>query len=121
MSSEQPTSGAQGLIESSLPSNVFSPREGPIPAPSSTEPVVIPSPPKGDNSAPPSITPTPETKKEGITFQQFFIGILFLVLTGFAIFYGWILGQSEGRGYLLYIQSFGAWLRSWFVKPTPVV
>jgi hypothetical protein len=126
MSSEQSTSGAQGLVQSTLPSNTFTQKEpvlkeGPIidyPA----QPVVNPPPPSGDNSPPPAITnATPATKKEGITFQQFFISILFLVLTGAAIYYGWTLGQLEGRGYLLYVQSFGSWLRSWFVKPTPSV
>ena len=104
------TSGAQGLIQSTLPSNEFSAKES------------ASKPPPVDNSAPPGIKcPTPETKKEGITFEQFFISILFLVLTGLAVFYGWTLGQSEGRVYLLYVQSFGTWLRSWFVRPTPVV
>ena len=94
---------------------------GPVLAPSSNPTPATPT-PAGDNSPPPAITnATPATKKEGITFQQFFISILFLVLTGAAIYYGWTLGQLEGRGYLLYVQSFGSWLRSWFVKPTPSV
>jgi hypothetical protein len=91
-------------------------REGPIPAPTN-----LPSPtiynPFGDNSAPPAIqNPTPPTKNE-VDFVKIFSTILYFIFSGIAIYYGWTLGQKEGREYLLYVQSFGPWLRSWFVRP----
>lgn len=91
-------------------------QEGPIPAPSSTAPVIIPPPPSGNNSAPPPLTSTPPTKKEGMTLQDLILSILYLVFTGYAIYYGWVLGQTRGREYLLYVQSYGPWLRSWFTR-----
>jgi hypothetical protein len=87
-----------------------------------TSPAVFSGPPKADNSAPPPITnPTLPTKKEGIRLSDIVLGILYLVFTGYAIFYGWMYGQQIGRDYLLYIQSWGLWFRSWFIRPTPVV
>jgi hypothetical protein len=77
---------------------------------------------KKDNSAPPPIeNPTPPTKNDPVPFSQIVGSFVFMILAGFAIYYGWILGQSQGRAYLLYIQSFGPWLRSFFVTPKPVV
>ena len=67
------------------------------------------------NSAPPPLVSTPPTKKEGMSFQSFITGILFLVLGAVAIWYGWVLGQYYGRPFLLYFQAWGAWIRGWFV------
>jgi hypothetical protein len=92
------------------------PREGPIPAPSSTPPVIIPSPPPGDNSPPPALTSTPPTKKEGVSFQSFVVSILSIIFTGYAIYYGWTMGQQYAREYLMYTQSLGLWTRSWFTS-----
>lgn len=83
-----------------------------------TTPSTIAAPPVVDNSAPPGVVVTPPTKKEGVSIQDFIVTILGLVFMGYGIYYGWILGQQKGREYLLYMQSFGPWLRSWFVKPT---
>jgi hypothetical protein len=70
--------------------------------------------------APPAITnPTPPTKKEGF-LKEFVLGIFYLIFTGYAIYYGWIYGQQNGRQYLLYVQSWAPWLRSWFIRPAPV-
>jgi hypothetical protein len=96
--------------------SIFAPAEGPIPAPSGPA-VVIPAPPSGDNSAPPALTTTPKTQKSGIAFKDLLLGIFYFIFTAYAIYYGWILGQQKGREYLLYIQSFGPWVRSFFVKP----
>lgn len=90
------------------------PVEGPIPAPSSGAPVIIPPPPPGNNSPPPLIISTPPTKKEGFNFKDLIVSILYLVFTGYAIYYGWFMGQQHAREYLLYVQSYGPWLRSWF-------
>jgi hypothetical protein len=91
-------------------------KEGPIPAPSTAMPVVIPAPPKGNNSPPTATSETPATKKEGISFQDFVVSIFYLIFTGYAIYYGWTLGLRHGREYLMYVQSYGPWLRSWFVR-----
>ena len=92
-------------------------QEGPIPAPSGTptpdQPIST-----GNNSPPPAITnPTPETKNDPIPLSQIVSGFVFIILAGFAVFYGWILGQTEGRTFLLYVQTFGPWIRGWFVRP----
>lgn len=111
MSAPEATSG----VPFTTPS-VF--REGPIPAPSASTPPI--QQPKGDNGAPPAIlNVTPPTKKEGF-LKEFVLGILYLVFTGYAIYYGWMYGQQKGREYLLYLQSWGPWLRSWFVRPPPL-
>lgn len=86
-----------------------------------TSPAELSSVPKVDNSAPPPIlSTTPPTKKEGISFQDLIITIFYLIFTGYAIYYGWVFGQQKGRDYLLYVQSIGTWLRSWFVRPPPL-
>jgi hypothetical protein len=89
---------------------------GPQPAtgPAPTQPVTQPV---GNNSAPPAITnPTPATKPTGPNIAEVIGFILFVILSGFGIYYGWVLGMQKGREYLLFIQSFGPWLRSWFVR-----
>jgi len=101
------------IIPSTSPAAI---KEGPIPAPSTAMPVIIPPAPKGNNSPPPSTSQTPPTKKEGMSFQDLIVSIFYLVFTGYAIYYGWILGQRHGREYLMYVQTFGPWLRSWFVR-----
>lgn len=115
MSVPQGTSVVPSTAPSILPD--FSPevKEGPIPAPQGP-PVVIPPPPPGNNSPPPPIQSTPPTKKEGISFKTLVLGILKIIFTLYAIYYGWILGQQHGREYLLYVQSYGPWLRSWFTS-----
>ena len=113
---------------SSIPASVLSSllqskntQEGPQPAPGSTPTPVIPT-PSGDNSAPPPITnTTPPTKPNAPSLTVIISSILFFVLAGVAIYYGWTLGTQKGRDYLLFIQSFGPWLRSFFVRPRPVV
>jgi hypothetical protein len=91
-------------------------KEGPIPAPSTASPVIIPPAPMGNNSPPSGISQTPAPKKEGISFQDLIMSIFYLIFTGYAIYYGWTLGQMHGREYLIYVQSFGLWLRSWFTQ-----
>jgi hypothetical protein len=69
------------------------------------------------NSAPPPIEhPTPETKNDPIPFSQIVGGFVFIILAYFAIYYGWVLGQFQGREYLLYVQSFGPWVRDMAIK-----
>lgn len=69
------------------------------------------------NSAPPPITnPTPPTKNDPIPFSQIVGGFVFMILAYFAIYYGWVLGQFQGREYLLYVQSFGPWVRDMAIK-----
>ena len=115
MNAPQATSG----VPLTSPSTLQIPT-GPIPAPSSAPDVIIPQ-PTGNNSAPPPIlSTTPPTKKEGTSFQDLIITIFYLIFTGYAIYYGWVFGQQKGRDYLLYVQSIGAWLRSWFVRPAPL-
>lgn len=109
MSAPQGTTGVPSTSPSIVP-------EGPIPAPSTTPAVTIPSSPAGNNSAPPGVSPTPPTKKEGITFHSLVVSIVSLIFMGYAIYYGWIMGQQHGQEYLLYVQSFGPWLRSWFTR-----
>lgn len=113
--------GLGDSLRAALPSSLTgsgNPPLGPVPAPSSTDTLPIkPSP--GDNSAPPPVATTPVTQKQGLTIQQIIVGILFFIFTGYAIYYGWILGQQEARVYLLYVQSFGPWLRGFFVRPPP--
>ena len=99
------------LNTSSVPADIQT-QLGPIPGPSTPPSQAVPK-PAGDNSAPPAIlNPTPATKNE-IPLSQIIGGFVFLILAGFAIMYGWALGQTQGRSYLLYIQSFGTWIRSW--------
>lgn len=93
------------------------PKEGPIPAPTTPTPPIIE--PTGDNGPPPAITSTPPTKKEGF-LKEMVLMILYIYFTGIAIYYGWTYGQQTGRDYLLYVQSWGPWLRSWFTRPPPV-
>jgi hypothetical protein len=112
MSSPEATSG----VPTTTPADIPKP-EGPIPAPSQATSYIVPNPPAGNNSAPPAVSTTPPTKKEGMTFQDLIVSILYLIFTGYAIYYGWILGQRHGGQYLAYVQSIGIWLRSWFVRP----
>ena len=94
--------------------------EGPQPAPGATPTPDKPA-PKGDNSAPPAITnPTPLTPADAPSLASVVGSILFFILAGFGIYYGWVLGMQKGREYLLFVQSFGSWLRSFFVRPVPV-
>lgn len=82
-----------------------------------TNPPTDTTPPPGDNSAPPGIPVIPPPKKE-LSPQEMLMGFLFLVLSIIGIYFGWTLGIQEGRGYLLFIQSFGPWIRSWFTART---
>jgi hypothetical protein len=87
--------------------------EGPDILPSN--PQTDTTPPPGDNSAPPPIPVIPAPKKE-ISLQEILMGILFLVLSVAGIYFGFTLGLEEGRGYLLFVQSFGPWIRGWFTS-----
>ena len=87
--------------------------EGPDVLP--TNPPTDTTPPPGDNSAPPGIPVIPPPKKE-ISPQEMFMSFLFIVFCVVGIYFGLTLGMSEGRGYLLFIQSFGPWIRSWFTS-----
>jgi len=94
--------------------------EGPDVLP--TNPPTDTTPPPGDNSAPPPIHGIPPPKKE-ISPQELFMGFLFILFSVAGIYFGLTLGMTEGRGYLLFVQSFGPWIRSWFTSrhalPTP--
>ena len=89
------------------------PTEGPNILP--TNPPTDTTPPEGDNSAPPGIHAIPPPKKE-ISPQEMIMSFLFIVFCCVGIYFGLTLGMSEGRGYLLFIQSFGPWIRSWFTS-----
>ena len=87
------------------------PAEGPV--------IVMPNPPTdttpppGDNGAPPARPPNIPPPNNSISFQDVFINILFVILCGLAIYYGWIFGEQYARTYLVYWQSWGPWWRSW--------
>jgi hypothetical protein len=87
--------------------------EGPDVLP--TNPPTDTTPPPGDNSAPPPIHGIPPPKKE-ISPQEMFMSFLFILFSAVGIYFGITLGMSEGHGYLLFIQSFGPWIRSWFTS-----
>lgn len=90
------------------------PPEGPIIVNTNPQPDL--SPPEGDNGAPRARLRDLEPPPEPIDFQNILMNILFLIVCGFAIYYGWGFGQEFGRGYLLYWQSWGPWWRSWFTS-----
>lgn len=91
-----------------------SPKEGPNILP--TNPPADTSPAPGDNSAPQAIDSAPPPKGKELTPQEMMMGFLFLVLSVIGIYFGWTLGIQHGRGYLLFVQSFGPWIRSWFTS-----
>ena len=139
MSTNASTPGAS-MLSSWFPSSNPAPAAQTLPPPDSSTPQTkadsadnspktpetapresTPPPTSDKNSAPPPHEDTtPPTKNDPIPLSQIVGGFVFMILAGFAIYYGWILGQFQGRQYLLYVQSFGPWLRSFFVKPTPV-
>ena len=115
-SSDTSSGAPPAATSSSIPASFM----GPQPAPSSTPTLNEPQ-PKGDNSAPPPITnPTSPTKPNTPSLATIIGTILFFVLGGYGIYYGWIMGMQKGREYLLFVQSFGPWLRSFFIKPKPI-
>ena len=100
----------QQEVPEKIPDTPPPPAEGPI--------IVTPNPPMvthplGKNGAPPRRMPDPEPPAEPVSLQKIAINILFVILCGFGIYYGWTMGQEFGVTYLLYVQSWGPWLRSW--------
>lgn len=89
-------------------------KEGPNILP--TNPPTDTTPPEGDNSAPPPVKGDIPPPKKELTLQEILMGVLFLVLCVVGIYFGLTLGIEEGHGYLLFIQSFGPWIRSWFTS-----
>ena len=104
----------QQKVPPKVPDTPPPPAEGPV--------IVMPNPPTdttpppGDNGAPPARPPNIPPPNNSISFQDVFINILFVVLCVIGGYYGWAMGQEYARSYLLYVQSYGPWIRSWFTS-----
>jgi hypothetical protein len=66
-----------------------------------------------DPVAPPTKTPS---AKAGTTWMDVLNGIIYMLLSAAAVYYGWTLGQKYAFQYWMVVQSLGATIREYIGK-----